>query len=220
MSIRIETEYPVAIDSPDHIAPHGTKNDNHTCTLLLQELDEYFKKRYSLMDLGCAGGQFIIDANKVFGQTAIGLEGSDYRLKNGCSNWAKYHNKYLFNCDISRPFRIYQDEEPMLFDCITSWEFLEHIAEDRMETVLLNVATHLKEDGIFIGQYATTPDVPGSTQACSLAGVPYMELHQTIRNPPWWDEQFARFFVSLGEYPFYGGVRDEGESIRYFLRKK
>jgi hypothetical protein len=29
-SIRIETEKPIAYDSPDHIQPHGTANDNTT----------------------------------------------------------------------------------------------------------------------------------------------------------------------------------------------
>lgn len=213
------TDFPIAIDSPDHLAPHGTSRDNHTCPELINELRQYFGGTYSILDMGCAGGQFILDAFNA-GNMAIGIEGSDYGIKHGIFNWPACHNTLLFTCDASRPFELREskDGEVMKFDCISTWEFLEHIHPDRIDALLHNITKHMHKDSIFIGQYATTPDTEGSTTACAKIGIPYIELHQCVRTKEWWDKKFAEFFSVSKPYPFHGGVRGEGQSIRYFLQ--
>ncbi len=213
------TDFPIAVDSPDHMAPHGTANDNNSSPELIQELREYFGKAYSVVDLGCAGGQFTIDAFKA-GNLAVGIDGSDYCAKHGKFNWPGYHNSLLFTCDASRPFefRHSKDGEILKFDCVSSWEFLEHIHPDRIDVLLENITKHMHKDSIFIGQYALTPDVPGSTMACQKAGIPFIELHQCVQTTEWWNAKFAQFFSVSKPYPFQGGVREEGQSIRYFLQ--
>ena len=60
--IRLETNYPVAIESPDHIAPVGTVNDNTTDIDYINAVKNYFdNKQIRVLDLGCAGGQLISD---------------------------------------------------------------------------------------------------------------------------------------------------------------
>ena len=38
MTFRVETEYPIAFDSPDHLYPWGTKRDNHTSESFIHEV--------------------------------------------------------------------------------------------------------------------------------------------------------------------------------------
>jgi len=129
--IRVITNHPVAEDSRDHTHPWGTMRDNSTSVDLLYEMRRRFGW-YSLLDLGCAGGQFVIDSMRL-ANLAVGLEGSDYSARTGRANWPEYHNKNLFTCDISRPFTVVQDgppwlaarAEPLLFDVITAWEVME-----------------------------------------------------------------------------------------------
>ena len=59
--ITLETEYPVAIDSPDHIAPMGTVIDNRTEKDYVNAVKGYFGDNLKVLDMGCAGGQMITD---------------------------------------------------------------------------------------------------------------------------------------------------------------
>ena len=106
--IKLETEYPVAIDSPDHIAPAGTIADNRTDKDYVKAVKEYFEesKDTKILDMGCAGGQMIADFIED-GYTAVGLEGSTHAHQGaGAANWSKYLNKNFFNVDLAKPFQL------------------------------------------------------------------------------------------------------------------
>ena len=97
--ITLETENPVAIDSPDHIAPAGTIVDNRTNVDYVNAVKNYFDGPFKVLDMGCAGAQMIADYIEE-GYVAVGLEGSTHVLTGaGSHNWDKYHNKNLFNVD-------------------------------------------------------------------------------------------------------------------------
>jgi len=137
-------------------------------------------KIISILDLGCAGGGMI----KSFaddGHIAIGLDGSDYSFKRKRAAWATNPDN-LFTCDCSQPFILHTgDKKPHQFDVITAWEFLEHIYEHRLPTLMMNINNHLKPDGLFIG--STTFSDP------SANGVRH---HVTRHHLDWWTEVFER----------------------------
>lgn len=75
----------IAYESIDHMRPLGTRMDNHTSVEFIEELEEYFAMyrgidKIKLLDLGCAGGQFVVDM-AVRGHIAVGLEGSNYNIR-------------------------------------------------------------------------------------------------------------------------------------------
>ena len=194
--MKLQTDYPVATTSPDHIHPQGTRVDNHTSLELLGELKEYGAT--SLLDLGCAGGQLIIDAWSQ-GFRAAGLEGSDYGVSFGRQNWHDYHNSLLFTCDISYPYQMVNNgDKPVLFDVISAWEVNEHIATERLKVHLENVRKHLAPKGIFIGTTST------------VAGEPW---HQSVFDEEKWTELFEKAGLSLEQYPFTGSPRLEGKPL-------
>ena len=62
MTFRLETKKTIAIDSPDHLCPVGCVNDNFSSPGLIDEVLQYFgDKKITALDLGCAGGQFVVD---------------------------------------------------------------------------------------------------------------------------------------------------------------
>lgn len=160
MKFRVETEKEIAIDSPDHLCPVGCVNDNYTSLELVGEITDYFdRKTISVLDLGCAGGKFIVDFIRQ-GDIAIGLEGSSNVLNgSGKGNWKKYHNSNLFLCDITEEYQIYQDNLPLKFDYIHSEEVFEHISEDKIDIMLSQIKKHLKDDGICSFGISMTEDV-------------------------------------------------------------
>ncbi len=70
---------------------------------------------------------------------------------------------------------------------VTAWEFLEHIPEERLPTVVENVRRHLHPtEGLFIASIHLRP--------CSVEGIEY---HATVR-PEWW---WRSLFLDHGFYP-------------------
>jgi len=60
--ITLEAAKQVADDSPDHICPVGAIRDNFTSQGLIAEVKDGFDdEQISMLDLGCAGGQFVVD---------------------------------------------------------------------------------------------------------------------------------------------------------------
>ena len=147
--ITLEASKTVADDSPDHICPVGAIRDNFTSQGLIDEVKDGFDdEQIAMLDLGCAGGQFVVDFIDR-GDIGIGLEGSSNSLTGvGKKNWDKYHDKNLFLCDITKDYQLYQDGKPMEFDFIHSEEVFEHIAPDDVEPMLDNIFKHLKEGGL------------------------------------------------------------------------
>ena len=96
---RVETEFPIAFDSPDHLMPWGTKRDNHSSPSFIQESIAHFKMDRSVkfMDLGCSGGGLVKEW-LTYTNFAIGLEGSDYSLKHKRASWPELYKRNLFTC--------------------------------------------------------------------------------------------------------------------------
>ena len=213
--IKIQTNHPVAYDSPDHITPHGTANDNSTDTNFINEVSEFFKNEtINFMDLGCSGGQLVVDFHNR-GNFSIGLEGSDYSLLNGRANWPEYGNKILFTSDITKPFKVLygEDETQILFDVITAWEVVEHIKYEDLNFLFKNINDSLKHGGIFLASVSTHEDSIGDAI-----------LHQSVfPKETWINEIFPEVLkdtnLIIKEYPFQHWVRGGSLSFHIMLQK-
>jgi SAM-dependent methyltransferase len=186
-NIELITDYPIAIDSPDHLYPWGTMHDNSTSADFISDVERHFgDKKITFLDLGCSGGQLAVDFF-LRGHCAIGLEGSDWSIKHNRPNWVDYHNSILFTCDVSRQFSIYKDGTPAKIDCITAWEVTEHIHPDLIDSYFLNIYNHLSDDGVFIGSVAMfLDDVRGGLQ-----------VHQSIFSESEWRDKFDKYFTFI-----------------------
>jgi len=155
--IQVITDKPIAYDSLDHINPYGCVNDNNSSCFYINEVKKYFNNnKINVLDLGCAGGRIIVD-HILWGDLAVGLEGSDNALNGaGAHNWRQYKDKNLFFCDITEPFKIVDENGNLIkFDYIQMWEVLEHIPEDKLPVLFKNIKDHLKDYGLFAGSVAT-----------------------------------------------------------------
>jgi len=74
---KIITNKPIAVDSLDHKHPYGVINDNNSAFQYIMEVKNYFKNnKISVLDLGCAGGQIIVDHHNL-DDFAVGLFNKD-----------------------------------------------------------------------------------------------------------------------------------------------
>jgi len=191
--IKLNTNHPIAYESPDHLYPWGTKQDNSTNPNFVREIGNLFESSFNFLDLGCSGGQLVIDMKNLHQDNiAIGLEGSDYNVKHQRSNWPEYYNQNLFTCDITEPFSVTSNGQDVKFDIITAWEVLEHIAPEQLDGLFQNVYNNLSDSGIFAGSINMGSDKPNG-----------VELHLTRETPPFWEKVFERNGLEMvgdGEY--------------------
>lgn len=209
--MKIISNFTQAITSLDFQRPKesGSIHDNNTNQNFIHNLISYFGHvKFSLLDFGCAGGQFVIDINKT-GNLALGIDGGNKECMvlegKGKHNWLNYENKFLFFIDATHPFKVTNDiGEDFLFDIITSFDFLEHVTPEEVPAVISNMKKHLKLNGTLLHQINL-----------SSGG-----LHQCGREPSWWDKQFSEFGFRSFPYPFNRTIRSnkEGYCILYRIK--
>jgi 2-polyprenyl-3-methyl-5-hydroxy-6-metoxy-1,4-benzoquinol methylase len=179
---RLSTEYPVAVQSHDHIFPLGTAQDNTRYPRFIAKCEEVLEGPISALDLGCAGGGLVLDFLNN-GHEAIGLEGSDYPKKNQLFQW-RWLKDRLFTCDITKPFLISNAKGTQArFDVVSMWEVLEHIEEIDLPQLFRNIKNHLSSRGMFCASVATFECRDPVTGAI---------WHKTVQPRSWWYQQLDR----------------------------
>jgi SAM-dependent methyltransferase len=185
IKIVVKTEREIAYESPDHLMPWGTKQDNSRNPRFNDKLYKLYPKQQQLkvLDMGCSGGGFVKDCIDA-GCFAIGLEGSDYSKRHRRAEWRAIP-EYLFTCDVTGDFEISVEASGVAqrtaFDVVTCWEMIEHIAEPDIARVAENVKKHLAPTGLWIMSVSPRSDMHDG-----------VELHQTIQPKAWWIAKFQQ----------------------------
>ena len=191
MPITLQTDKPIAYDSPDHLYPFGTANDNSTDPIFNEALFALIPPRdVRLLDIGCSGGGFVKSILDV-GGFAVGIEGSDYSQKRRRAEWATIPD-HLFTADATTPFQVFEDGRPAKFNVITAWEFLEHIADEDLDGVFENIRRHLAPQGIVI--VSVCPFTCLHNGAREGEGI---DLHLTTQPESWWRTRLDDFGFRL-----------------------
>ena len=179
MKFYLDTDHPIALDSPDHIEPRSTARDNSVNLKFNVKLRQLFTGyKASVLDLGCAGGGMVRSLIEE-GHVAVGLEGSDYNLLHQRAEWATI-SESLFTCDVTKPFILHVGNGlPYQFDVVTAWEFFEHIREEDMPGLFNNIHDHLKQGGLLIGSICKSPSIWDK-----------VDHHQTKAPWAWWEYLF------------------------------
>lgn len=205
------TDHPIAVDSDDHKHPEGIYHDNNYNTRFVESFEAYYNDRkIKFMDLGCAGGELVCKLNER-GHTAVGLEGSDHCLNlrteeiekigfrpKGQFNWMHHHKKYLFTCDVTKPFKVLFDNQPIKFDLITCWDVVEHFEKDDIPQFLMNVSDHLEDNGIFAFSFDENPSFRHIKEGIDQN----IDYHKTKEPRSWWETRLSYVFNIMEEFPF------------------
>jgi len=172
--LSVQTDYPVAYDSPDHIVPYGTARNDISHYAFIVKMTKFMGKG-AFLDLGCSGGQLVVDFYRL-GWRAVGLEGSDFSKRKARAAWKDWSDKLLFTADIGKPFRI--DGQ---FDLITSWEVFEHLDLDRLKQLCENIQRHSRPGTMLIATASSSSEMQNG-----------VELHVTRWKPDEWERFFEK----------------------------
>jgi len=197
----------------------GAGCDYFTDLPLIRETIERFPleedERINWLDLGCAGGHFILDVNdQKETDVCIGLDGSVGVYKQ--ESWSSGENTdVLNNADLSKEYSIeYEDGKQVEFDVITAWELIEHFNEPELDTFFTTVNKHLSKDGVFYGSIALEPDIkdenghhPGHPKFNPNGKV--YQLHKILWTTDKWKQYLSNYFDVI-DYDFSRMFRDDG----------
>lgn len=207
MKINLHSDFRLAVNSLDHIDPLGSVSDNHTSIDLINEIGEYYKgKVINFLDVGCAGGQFVIDMlSREFTDVCIGIEGSSTALDGaGRENYNKFLNKNLFLCDASEPYYFtYSNKKKVKFDLIFSSDVIEHISNDKIDQYLDNMFNSLNPYGMVVLSIGLCDQDP---------------RHVTIFSKEGWEKRLSKYNVN--EYPFENTFRPRNDNTHFLCLKK
>jgi 2-polyprenyl-3-methyl-5-hydroxy-6-metoxy-1,4-benzoquinol methylase len=208
----VSTCSPVAVTSKDHLFPKGTKHA-FSCPEFIADLDGYFQRPFSLLDLGCAGGGLVADA-LAYGVDAIGIDGSDWNIREGTPIWAMHQGTRLFTADLAEPWRVFRADKPATFDVVCAWELLEHLKEKDLPLLMLQILAHLAPGGLFIGSAATCHD--------RFKTVGKVDMHETVRPGEWWESFLSQWLENLDPCPVYHWMMQEQRprSMWFCMRRR
>ncbi|MGF1475444.1 MAG: class I SAM-dependent methyltransferase [Geminicoccaceae bacterium] len=179
VDVRLRADQPVALTSPDHTHPRGTRNDNTRSPRFVRRCEQV-RSGIRHLDIGCAGGGLVWDF-AIRGHFSIGLEGSDYSLREQRAMWRLIPDR-LFTADVRFPYRFEDpDGAPIKFNLVTAWEFFEHIPTGDLDATIKLMVETMTGDGLLIASVATFGDADPST------GVVY---HHTVQEKAWWMDKF------------------------------
>lgn len=196
--MRIITEHPIAVDSNDHLTPHGTIHDFSDATEFCKYIHDSWPDKKTLLDLGTGTGTVVKTALEA-DMDAYGVEGSDAPRSQGLGAWSELADKRLFNADLRHRFdlTIFDDESGLVqkFDIITAWDVLEHMTEDTIDIVMDNIKRH-STAGTFV--MATIQFDNHNNEL----------YHHLLKPREWWVSKFKEFgFKNKGTSPMLGMVR-------------
>ena len=218
--MKTETNFVFAEESPDFLEPIGTIYDDTTNQKYIESIEDYFfekeggvRRRLTTVELGCAGGRIVKDMVER-GHDSYGLEGTPFPLFSARPAWLEYYNTRIFNCDLSKPFKLLEDDGSIkTFDVISHWEFLEHLHPSCLDYFHARLWTHLKPEGsIFCGVSPWGPtlnrdkidnDSPLKTHAMNN------KHHQSCFWREEWEKLYWNKYFNVHEYPLEGTLRDD-----------
>lgn len=181
--ITLKTKNPIAFESNDHKVPHGTIRDNTRYPRFIRKCELLFPKKEHLymLDLGCSGGGMVLDAC-LRDHIGIGLEGSDSSLIMQRAEW-RLLRKNLFTCDITKPFKLIENNKTCRFDVITAWEVMEHLPEESLDQFFENLKKHMNKTSLFICSIAAWNDIDPITK---------VNWHVNVKPLKWWIKIFNK----------------------------
>lgn len=138
-------------DSINFFYPHQFYQSNHanyeTGTVLRNKLNllERHASPGKLLDIGCAGGEFVDFATK------NGWDGYGYEWSSTPPNY--FGSRIIYGDNSQKAF---SDQQ---FDAITAWAVLEHALN--LQTLMTNAVSSLKPGGIFLALVTNLNSIPG-----------------------------------------------------------
>lgn len=130
-----------------------------------------------VLELGCGSGHLGRFLKGLGIVNYIGIDGHPYfaALSSACRD----NPRQFLTLNLQEEIRLVNGSTPVSFDVVCSFEVLEHIREDRIDTILATIRSHLHESGKAILSVSQVPQ-----ELCAV--------HVLVRPREWWLARFRQ----------------------------
>lgn len=145
---------------------------------ILHVMNQFLPAQARIIEAACAKGYFVHRARQM-GHEAFGFDLSEYAISKSVEpSWTMVH-------DATKPWPFHSRQ----FDAVCGWEFLEHIHEEDMGTVLSEAVKALKPGGSL--WFKTGIVVPDSHDFAGQED--HDHTHVNMQPREYWEYQFSTF---------------------------
>lgn len=134
----------------------------------------------SVLELGCGPAHLFFFLRRYGVCNYVGVDGNPLMLK--LNPALKGYEQHFLTQNLQEEIALRQNDEPLKFDIVCSFEVLEHIREERIERFIRTMRNHMHA---------------GSVAFCTASLQSGMDVHVLVRDRGWWLERFT----SLGLRP-------------------
>lgn len=130
----------------------------------------------SILDIGCGPAHLFYFLRDLGLWNYVGIDGNPWFIKFNPFLAEYGHHFRLLN--LQEPIQLQSDGEPVTFDIVCSFEVLEHIREDTVDSFICTMCRHMH---------------PNSVAFCTASLQADFDVHVLVRDRAWWLQRFARF---------------------------
>jgi cyclopropane fatty-acyl-phospholipid synthase-like methyltransferase len=113
----------------------------------------------------------------------------------------------LWSADLTKKIDILdENNEKILFDLVSAWEVIEHIAPNDLDFFFNQIQTFLKPNGLFIASINTGHDCRRDENNNLIT------LHQSVFKKKYWEDKILKN-KKIIKYPFKNYVRKMNDSF-------
>ena len=143
----------------------------------------------SVLELGCGAAHLFFFLRGYRLSDYMGIDGNPYFVIS--NRFLRGHEQHFQILNLQEEIMLYEGANPLKFDIVCSFEVLEHIREDAVDSFIQTIRNHMhSRSAAFLTASLET----------------WYDVHVLVRDCPWW----LRRFANLGLYP----RSDEAELIR------
>ena len=136
----------------------------------------------SMLELGCGAAHLFYFYRDLGIWNYVGIDGNPLFVKlNPMLSGFEHHFMHL---NLQEEIRLFQDDQPIKFDIVCTFEVLEHIREDAVDNLLRTIRSHMHDRSILF---------------CTSSLQDKIDVHILVRDRAWWLNRFAR--VGLSPHP-------------------
>jgi SAM-dependent methyltransferase len=141
---------------------------------LVAELGYSRSSSPTILELGCGPGHMMFMLRRYGIQDYLGVDGNPYFIEfNPSLVGFEGHFRLL---DLTHKIRLADESGPLTFDVVFSFEVLEHIPEEKLDTMLETARSHMSE---------------GSFLICTASRQEEIDVHVLVRDREWWVGRLA-----------------------------
>lgn len=133
-------------------------------------------KNPSVLELGCGPAHLFFFLRHYGIRNYVGIDGNPYFIK--FNRFLRGYEQHFLTLNLQQEIMLYEGTNPLKFDIVCSFDVLEHIREDMIDSFIKTFRNHMHARSVAF---------------CTASLQTHMDVHVLVRDRDWWLQKFAKY---------------------------